>query len=177
MKKLILSILLVAVTGFAMAQNYADESFRQMKRQERQAAMEAKLQQAITSQNFSFTANTMQANIGVDMPVPYQHNYVDVYPSFIETNVPYLTAFAVVQTPNLFKFTANSYTYTAYDAGNKWIVVIKVDNAINAQDTQILQSGNYNMHFSIYKSTGITTLTITPSMSDAMTYQGFINAN
>lgn len=177
MKKLIVSLLLVAVTGFAMAQNYTDESFRQIKRQERQAAMEAQLKQAITAENFNFTANTMQANIGVGMPVPYLHNYVDVYPSFIETNLPYLTAFAVVPTPSLFKFTATSYTYTAYDDGAKWIVVIKIDNVINAQDASIMQSGNYTLHFSIFKTTGITTLTITPSMSDAMIYQGFVSAN
>lgn len=177
MKKLLFSMMLVAIVGVATAQNYSDKAIREAKRAERQQVYEAKLLQALKSQNFTFTANSMQANIGGFMNVPFAHNYFEVYPNFVDVNLPYLTAFAVVATPYIYNFTANQYTYTLYDNGEYWVVSVKIDSAINNQSPSITQSGTYNIHFQIYKKTGVTTLTITPSMSAAMTYQGFVTLN
>lgn len=177
MKKLILSILLCTMVGVATAQNYSDKSFREQKRSERRAAQTAQLAQAIKTQSFTFTATTMQANFGGEMQVPLRHNYLTVYPDVFEINLPYLTQFAVVNTPLLFDYTSNNYTINTYEGENNWIVIIKVDSPLNAGQTPMVPNMSYTMHFSIYKGTGLTTLTITPSMSDAMTYEGFVNAN
>lgn len=177
MKKILLLLMLISTTGIVTAQNYADESYRAQKRAERRAEFMTKLNAGIAAHQFFFTATTMQGNVGGDVSVPFQNNYVDVYPSTLDVDLPYITQYAIVNTPSLINFTASSYTVSTAQTDTNWIVVIQVNNQINDTPEPNVMNMSYTLHFSIYKSTGLTTLTITPSMSDAVTYEGFVTTN
>lgn len=177
MKKLILSMMLLAVVGVTTAQNYSNKSFRDAKRAERTAAYEQKLRAALVSQNFSINVDQFQADVYGPNPISAPNNYLDVYPDYLAMNLPYRSYLAVIQTPQMLDITAPGYDYTLKELPNAYIVMIKLTNVINGASNNPMESTEYSIHITISKTSGSATITITPNMSNANTYQGTVMIN
>lgn len=177
MKKLILSIVLLVAVGSASAQNYSEKAYREKLRAQREQAFEQKMKAALMAENFTFNANFIQANLYNPMPISYPNNYMTFYPKFMEIDLPYMAFLQVLPTPRILNITTSDYTYVLKDTQDYWVVTTNLENVINGASMNAFQSTTYAIHLSIAKKTGSAVLTITPNMSSAVTYTGYISIN
>lgn len=177
MKKLILSMMLLASVGMATAQNYSDKAYREQLRAQREQVFEQKMKAALIAENFTFNANFIQANLYNPIPISYPNNYMTFYPKFMELDLPYMAYLQVIPTPRILDITTSNYTYTLSETPDYWIVVTNLDNVINGASMTAFQSVSYAIHLSVAKKTGSAVLTITPNMSSAVTYTGYITTH
>lgn len=177
MKKLILSMMLLAIVGVATAQNYSEKSYREAKRAERNAAYAQKLKAAVVGQSFTINVDYMQADMYGSVPIFAPDNYMTIYPSFLEIDLPYRSYFSVVETPKILNITSDQYTYVAKETNNAFIVTFTITNVINGASMSAFQSTSYAVHINISKTSGSATITITPNMSSAVTYTGTLMIN
>lgn len=171
MKKLLLTIALVSLVGFASAQDYTKQEVRQTLRKERLAANGAAIAAAIKAQNFTFGASYMTPLYNSpQVALNSFTNIVAIYPGYLEVNLPYQTV-------------------APYDSeiGNQ--ITINT-NAIKNYQVQTSPKGNltitfnttwdgvnYSFHMRYMPSNGNANLTVIPNWGDPITYSGTIQAN
>lgn len=184
MKKFILAIALVALTGAAMAQK-AQKSAREQARAARQVEMTDQLKAALAAQAFTFTPFTYTA--------PYQgivtlnsgaQTYLEVYPQDISVMIPFAVG---VPSPmsqrqtTMLNMPSVPYTYSVKATNdNRYIVTIWLKDVSSENfgaTNMALQGMNLMLHFDISAFSGQTTLTITPDFAPASIYTGIVRPN
>lgn len=177
MKKLLLSIALLSIVGMVSAQNAIKKEDRQQARQARQEVYTAKLDQATTGANITFTALYMQPTFTQQIQVGPINNFLTIYPSYLDCALPYTALFAGLPIPPELDFMAPIYKYNATKIGNTWNVQINVENVTGPESIQDYPFADYTMHLNFSALNGNATLTIIPENSTPITYVGSVRAN
>lgn len=177
MKKLFLALVMVATMGSAMAQNMTKQQERAQIRTERQEAYEQSLQQATLGRNITFTAQYMQPTFTAQVQVGPIDNFLTIYPSYIDCQLPYTAMYSGLPIPPELDFMSPTYKYTATRVGNMWHVIISVDNVTGPEALQEYPFSAYEMTLSFSATNGNATLTVTPQDTTPITYVGSVRAN
>lgn len=170
MKKLFLSVMMAALVAGAAAQDYSKQAVRDAKRTERQAATISKLNSALSSHNFTFSASYLTpAYAGPQQALNQWNNYISVYPGYLEVNLPYLTvAENVTMIPNRINFTTNRFTFAEdMNNGAQWTLIFQTD----------WDGVKYIFHLNYNVDNGMATLTLVPNLGNTVSYTGTIQAN
>ncbi|MFI3295309.1 MAG: DUF4251 domain-containing protein [Rikenellaceae bacterium] len=176
-KFLLLAMLTLMATSTSVAQKLTHQQ-RVEQREEKQQAYTAKIKEAFAQQRFTFIAMQMQTNFGPITTVPGVNDYIDVYPSDLDVNLPYQSTYFTTIIRNEIYFTTISYTFDVqYSSdGKSAFVDIQAKNVIDMQTTDGMDASQGNLNYSIRMQvsmlSGAATVTITPTFGNQMQYIG-----
>lgn len=176
MKKslLILSLILVATTSFAQG----GRAERKAKQAAEQAKFDAQMVAAIESGSFTFVAEYMNQNFGENYPIngPYTRFYI--VPGQLNVLLPYFTSTQpMAVAPLSIDFSATQFKYSYTLRKGMYYAKIVVNNVINNQANNKVQSGRYVFEFEISPITGNAFLTVTPNYNASINYTGIVRPN
>lgn len=177
MKKLLIPIIaILAVISIDNSNAQSNSELRKQNREIKQAQYLQKLANAIKEGQFTFTAQTMQGNVGNPVNLTYPNNFLSLYGNIIDIQLPYFS-YSAIGSANMLDFTDSPVTYQVSYDGTYYYVTAQIQNAVGGPRNFITENGTYNFHFTIAARSGYTVLTVTPQLSTSATYTGVVNPN
>lgn len=143
----------------------AEHQAREKAREVRTANFAKHIDSLVLSHNFSFTPTSYQMQPAGSMRLTYNPNFkVSVYPDFVDIYVPYIKGITPPYYLTVINYTITSPKgYSAIQTDEGWTVSFK---------TNLFSINTYTFTFSIYSSTGETTLNISSDIYNTVTYSG-----
>lgn len=177
MKKLLVPfIALITLISIDNSNAQSKSELRKQAREVKQAEYLQKLSAAIKEGQFTFTAQTMQGNVGNPVNLTYPNNFLSLYGNSIDIQLPYFS-YSAIGSANMLDFIDSPVTYEVSFDGTYYYVTAEIQNAVGGPRNFITENGTYYFHFTIAARSGYTVLTVTPQLSTSATYTGVVNPN